>query len=188
MRLKPGAKLFFIAVAVIAGVFTLHMATPTVITAGTNVTAKAETWAWNAQSGTRSNGNDAVLRDGDWNIAERQRRVVLNDDLTGFAPLDKALQFAWAHCGALLLIFGFLAFISIAASNSEVRITHRDGVHPKCENMRWAGGGYFDGEEPRKRLRVGYVSDGGADFAIQQMQHVMMDTTNTTIMNMNNNL
>src|SRR5208282_5297382 len=39
-------------------------------------------------------------------------------------------------------IFGFLAFIMIAGANSEVTITHRDGVQPRLENedMNWPGG------------------------------------------------
>jgi hypothetical protein len=153
MQMKPLPKLILALVGLSAAFWVLYVGTPKAISAIDGLQP-----ATFAHSPNYSNGNDTVLRDGDWNIAETQRRVVLNDDLTGYAPLDKALRFAWDHVGALLLIFGLLAAISIAGANSEVTITHTDGVHPHSENMHWAGG-YHDGEvQSRKRLRVGYVT------------------------------
>src|SRR5271163_4693739 len=130
--MKPLPKLLLALTFGSLAFWTIYTGTPKAISAvdalNPDRQTKAQTWS------TRSNGDDALLavRDGDSNIAEGMyRKVVLDDGITGFPAVDKALQFAWAHCGALLLLFGFLAFISIAGSNSEETITHVDGVHPQ---------------------------------------------------------
>lgn len=139
MRLKPWAAIAFALIGTFTLVFMLHAAHSANLIPAPPQVAEPEvgSWAWNAQNGY------VVVRDGDAAIAEgAYRKVVFDDDLTGWPPLDKALRLAWNHVGLLLLIFGFLAFIMIAGANSEVTITHRDGVQPRLENedMNWPGG------------------------------------------------
>lgn len=158
MQMKPLPKLVLTMLALVVTFAVVYVWTPKAISAVGELNPAA-------RSGTAVYSEGKVVApagysDGDDAIAQGMyRKVVLNDDITGFPAVDKALRFAWAHCGLLLLVFGFLAFISIASANSEETITHTDGVHPICENMHWAGGGFDGMEETRKRLRIGYVTE-----------------------------
>jgi hypothetical protein len=160
MRLKPWAAITFALIGTMFIMFGLHQAynaglIPAPSTSRGDLVAKARTQAWEAEHGYMySNGNDklvaGVIRDGDTAIAEGAYRAVLNDEITGFAPLDKSLQLVWAHCGVLLLIFGALALLSVLRSTSEVAYD-RGGIRRlENENMNWPGG-FHDASNLLKR-------------------------------------